>query len=129
MVKSERWLTKRRLLIAAVALTLFAVGRWHSAYLHGALDAWVDRARGQSKFKSYGYVMGWEGEYRRLLRDRYGVTVEPVAGCLVTEDLVRYVHGYNDVSCARLQARFGKDIFAECKKEARTAWKQLHPGD
>ena len=61
------------------------------------------------------------------LRERYGVEINPVAGCVVTKDLVWYVDGYNSVARPRIVARHSKDIFAECAAEARVAWEQAHP--
>jgi hypothetical protein len=91
------------------------------------IAAWADHARGHYEVQTFGYPAPWRAEYRRLLRERYGVEVHAVAGCVVTEDLVWYVRGYNSVSRPRIQARFGKDIFAECAEEARAAWEQAHP--
>ncbi len=120
-------MTRRRLLIAAVVFLLLAIGWRFSAYPRGMLVAWADHARGHYEVQTYGYPMPWAWEYRRLIQDRYGVEVHSVAGCVVTEDLVQYVRGYNDVSRSRIQARFGKDIFAECAEEARASWEQSHP--
>ena len=57
--------------------------------------------------------------YVRLLKERYGVKVNYIAGCIVTQDLAWSADGYNSVSVPRINAKFGKDIFAECQGEAR----------
>jgi hypothetical protein len=89
--------------------------------------AWVDAIRGHDELKVYGLPSPWAGEYARLLEQRYGVEIDPVAGCVVTEGLVWYVDGYNSVARPRIVARRGKDVFAECAKEARAAWELIHP--
>jgi hypothetical protein len=63
----------------------------------------------------------------RLLETRYGVEIKSVAGCVVTDQLVNYIEGYNTVSRSRIEARLGKDVFAECAQEARTTWQREHP--
>ncbi|MDB5306327.1 MAG: hypothetical protein JWO38_529 [Gemmataceae bacterium] len=121
-----RWLIRRRLLLTGAMLVILAVGWWFSAYPRGMLAAWADHSRGHYELKGIGLPPPWAGEYARLVLDRYGVAVNSVAGCVVTQDLVWYVDGYNVVSKSRIQARFGKDIFAECAEEARAAWEREH---
>src|SRR3954471_15438201 len=126
MATPQRWTTKRRILIPGGLVVALLVGWWVSAYPHGMAAAWFDHARGRFEVKTYGLPVPWTPEYRRLLRDRYGVTVRGMAGCVVSEDLVWYVRGYNEVSAPRLNGRFGKDILAECAADARAAWKLEH---
>ncbi len=59
-----------------------------------------------------------EEEYARLLKERYGVELNYVAGCVVTEELVGYADGYNSTSKQLLEQKYGKDIFAECRRLA-----------
>jgi hypothetical protein len=80
--------------------------------------------RGHDELKVYGMPPPWDGEFRRLASRRYGVEINAVAGCVVTQELCSYVDGYNAVTHARLLAHFGKDIFAECEEDARTAWQK-----
>lgn len=91
------------------------------------LVAWWDHACGHYEVQVYGLPPPWDGEYSQLLQERYGVEVNPVAGCVVTPELVSYVEGYNAVSRPRIEARFGKDIFAECAMEVQAAWEREHP--
>jgi hypothetical protein len=107
---------------AALALALL----WHqAAYLRGMLRARLDHARGHHEVKTYGgppaapEVEEEHDEYVRLLRARYGVVVNRVAGCVVTQELVRYVEGYNATSRGLPLEQYGKDIFAECAGLAR----------
>lgn len=127
MAESRRWVTRRRLIVTAVTLLALAVGWWFSAYPRGMIGAWADHASGHYEIKTYGYPAPWAWEYRRLVKERYGVEINAEAGCVVTQDLVWYVDGYNSVSRPRIVARHGKDIFAECTTEARLTYEQAHP--
>ena len=126
MVEARRWRTRRWRIVAAIALLLAVVGWWYSAYPWGMIAAWVDGIRGHDKIKALGLPSPWAWEYAQLIKQRYGVEIEAVAGCVVTRDQVWYVDGYNSVARPRIVARYGKDIFAECAEEARAAWKQVH---
>lgn len=116
MAEIRHWSKLRRLIVAAVTL---ALGWWVSAYPRGMIAAWIDHARGHYEVQTFGLPAPWAREYRRLVKERYGVEVKAVAGCEVAENLVSYVQGYNSVSQQRILARHGKDIFAECLTEAR----------
>src|SRR5262249_27032297 len=120
---------RHRLLAAVVGIVVIViiVTWWFSAYLRGMAVALADQSRGHYEVQTFGYPPPWLGEYRRLVRERYGVDVKPVAGCVVTQDLDSYVAGYNSVSESRIRSRFGKDIFAECAQEAFATWKREHP--
>jgi hypothetical protein len=89
--------------------------------------AWADGVRGHQEVKVFGLPPSWAWEYARLVRERYGVEINPVAGCVVTQDLVWYVDGYNAVARPGIVARHGKDIFAECAEEAQAEWDLPNP--
>ena len=91
---------------------------WLSAPLRGYLTAEFDLLRGTYALLGYGLSPSWRPEYARLLRERYGVQYRPVAGCVVSQDLVWYVGAYNRVTMAAATHRFGHDIFKETADEA-----------
>ena len=126
MAEARQLLTRRRLIVAAVGLLAIALGWWFSAYPRGMIAAWADGSREYDEVQVYGLPFPWDGEYARLLRERYGVKVNYVAGCVVTQDLVWYVDGYNSISEPRIRKRFGKDIFAECAADAQAGWEREH---
>jgi hypothetical protein len=112
--------------VVAVALVLW----WYAPYMRGAVAARRDISRGHYEIQVYGPPSPpWVEDSDRLVRERYGVVIKPVAGCCPTPDLADYVDGYNGVSVPRIHARFGKDIFAECAADARAAWKRDHPNE
>lgn len=113
-----------RLLVFFAALVIVGYSIWWlAAYQRGMLAARWDHARGHFEIQVYGYPPEWRDDYARLLHERFGVEVNTVAACVVTDELGRYVDGYNAVSQSGSVARFGKDIFAECEVDARKALK------
>jgi hypothetical protein len=120
-------LTRRRIVVAALAVVALYAAWWICAYPRGMIVACADGLRGHDELKVYGLPPPWDSEFRRLVSERYDVEINGVAGCVVTQELAWYVDGYNSVACARLQARFGKDIFTECENDARAAWQKAHP--
>lgn len=71
---------------------------------------------------TYGQPVNWLAEYARLLKERYGVEVHPVAGCIVSQALISYVDNYDAVSAAEVNRRFGRDVFKECAEDARKTY-------
>jgi hypothetical protein len=127
MAEVRRWKNWRRVIVAGIGLIVLVVGYYLSAYPRGMITAWFDCSRGHYRVKSAGLPVRWYREYCRLLRERYGVEDEAIADCEVYPDVDWYLRGYNSISEPRILARFGKDIFAECHQEARTAWYLAHP--
>jgi hypothetical protein len=62
-------------------------------------------------------------ETARLLRQRYGIELRVVAGCIVTKPLVAYVDGYNMVSMAAAGRKFGHDVFETTMRDAGKNWR------
>jgi hypothetical protein len=98
-----------------------------SPYSRGVEEAYADHERGHYEIKSYGYPAPWLWEYRRVLQERYGVKLNRVADCVVTERLVSYVGGYNEVSTRLLNEKYGRDIFKECMEFAEKKYEEDHP--
>lgn len=128
MSAAWNWLTRhRRAALVVAGLGGLVVPTWFSMPLRGAAAAWVDASRGHYEVKVYGLPNPWDWRAAALARERHGVEVNAVAGCVVTESLVSYVDAYNSVSVPRIRARFGRDVVAECETEARADWVRDHP--
>ena len=114
-----KWLTSRRAVIALV-LAGFAVPAawWFTAYPRGMIAAWLDGLRGHQEIQVFGLRRASASESARLLSARYGVETNRVAGCVVSEGLVWYVHGYNSVFKSRMDARYGRGVFSACAGDA-----------
>jgi hypothetical protein len=68
---------------------------WMSANDVGAAEAERDIKQGELKLKTFGYPSKWRPLWVDLMKERLGVEVEAVAGCVVTEELAANVKGYN----------------------------------
>lgn len=120
-------LPRSRGAILGWVLVLFVL--WFAASgLRGRLMAHIDLAAGHYEIKTYGFPDEWMDEYRKLLRKRYGMELNAVAGCLVTDWLESYVAGYNGVVKQALIEKYGKDILEECYNVFRNGGKKNHPG-
>src|SRR5436309_521990 len=51
-------------------------------YPFGMLIASIDYTRGHHEVQSWGLPFPWSREFRGLLRERYGVVVNTVGGCM-----------------------------------------------
>lgn len=84
-----------------VVMLLAMLGTWSAtASVRGRMAARFDLRRGRYKILSYGLPPLWLPEYARLLKERYGVELHPVAGCIVSKTLFSYVDSYDDVVVA-----------------------------
>ena len=124
MPSKREWLARRRMIPGLLLLGIAAFATWLMlpAHQQGVIAAWVDRVRGHDEVKTFGLPSPYADDYARLLQVRYGVEVRPVAGCGVTQDLIEYVRAYNSAVKSRVETRFGKDVFSECRKDAQDAW-------
>jgi len=53
------------------------------------------------------------------LKEKYGVMVTPIAGCVVSEGIMGAIEGYNLTMKPLLNRKFGHDIFKEAEEAAR----------
>jgi hypothetical protein len=121
-VRKYRMLTAS---IAAVGGFILWQAFWScTASGRGEIVARYDISHGHYEVLGYGLPVAWRPEYARLLQERYGVKFRPVAGCIVSTDLVAYVASYNKLSAESVNRKFGHDIFKECSDEARKKWQE-----
>lgn len=113
------WLKRLTLARLILALVVLAIAWVLAAWPFGAVMAHIDHLRGHDEVKTFGLPAEWSDDYAGLLRDRYGVELNSVAGCTPPVSLMQYVEGYNRVSESYLQQKYGKDILEECAEEAR----------
>jgi len=116
-------LKSRRAWFMTVLVVLALVLVWClMPYQRGMLMAHINHARGHYEVKVIGGSPFPESKaeefakYAQLLQERYGVELNVVAGCVVTDELDQYVKGYNSASERLLRKKHGLDIFEECKK-------------
>ena len=53
------------------------------------------------------------------LKEKYGVTVVPIAGCVVSDGIIGAIEGYNSTMKPLLNRKFGHDIFQEADEVNR----------
>lgn len=71
---------------------------------------------------SGGPPAAWDNDWVRLLRERFQIELRWVAGCLVNYQIIGHERGYNEVSSAEIQRRFGRDVVWETRNEAQEKW-------
>jgi hypothetical protein len=119
---------KRLAEVAALATSfVLATVLWSvSASARGQMVARFDTGRRHYEVLGYGLPLPWRAEYALLLRERYGIHFRTMALCIVSRTFVSYIDGYNAVSTAAANRKFGHDVFKECAEEARKSWEQTN---
>jgi hypothetical protein len=112
-------------LVVGVGIIILMATWWVAVPMRGGAAARIDLSRGRYKVLTYGLPVPWFSEYARLLRERYGIRVQAVAGCIVSEPLIRYVESYNRLVEEAAAKKFGRDVFKECAMDAQENWKRL----
>jgi hypothetical protein len=112
---------KYKKLSGLLALVCFIAGAeiWEiSARLRGQFVARFDLARRHYRVLTLGLPARWRPEHTRLLRQRYGIEEQAVAGCMVSESLGAYVAWYNTLSMDAAKRKLGHDVFKETVADA-----------
>jgi hypothetical protein len=108
--------------VALLALLLLGFIGWlYSGRLSGYLAAHFDVSRGRYKILMHGLLASSTHEYRSLLKARYGVDADIVAGCVIVEPLRSYAEAYNAVMVPAVNCKFGRDVFEETLYAAAAA--------
>ena len=115
------YITLTAILLTTSAFSGF-VGWEAAAPIRGQLAAQYDLMRGYPQVLAFGHPTAWRPEYARLLRERYGIKMEVVAGCGVSESLIAYVEGYNQTTMRAVNRRFGYNVFEEIASDASRNW-------
>jgi hypothetical protein len=76
--------------------------------------------------ESFGLPTPWDGDYAKLLREKCQIQVRVVAGCVVDEKIVGHAKGYNEVSKAEINRRFGSNVLEETRSEVQKHWQENH---
>ncbi|MGA3371179.1 MAG: hypothetical protein ABSC48_05400 [Terracidiphilus sp.] len=117
----------RAVAVATLIVLLFewdSAGWWPLAAALGQHNAQVDVAHGHYKILTHGIANPEGSPYANLLRQRYGVELHAVAGCIVSKSLVDYVDAYNNVSTDAVNRKFGHDVFKEVYDEDEANWRR-----
>jgi hypothetical protein len=94
-------------------------------YETGRVEARRDLRLGLLRLKGYGLAYGLASRpskrYTEGLRTPVEVPIEAVAGCVVTEDLIELVRGYNEVMEAQIQRHIRRGTLDRAVKAANPA--------
>lgn len=100
---------------------------WHPCrHSDGARDAEAALRHGAYAFLTYGLPDDEPSDFDAVLHDDYDVVTRRVAGCIVDDDMVRYVAAYNAVMRHNLEQRFGPDIFKTIETKASARYAARH---
>jgi LysM repeat protein len=94
------------------------------AYEMGQAEARRDLTNGVLKLKIAGLPSPELWTYKRLLEERCKVQLEPIAGCCVSEGLLRYQAGYNEIIQTRIREKYGTHIFQELDLQAEEEYRR-----
>jgi hypothetical protein len=98
-----------------------------SAYETGRRDAERDLLEGRLIFEIYGGPPPpGEGEWKKLLAQKYHIEIKEVAGCTVNYQIVGHARGYNEVSGAEIDRRFGANLIRNTRDEVLKKWDEDH---
>ena len=85
-----------------------------TGYLHAHLDLLL----GRPSWKVYGLGGADQRDLAWIMRRRYNVRLNTVAGCVVNDLIVDYARTYNGIIRADLRTQYGRDAINECEDEA-----------
>jgi len=96
-------------------------------YLNGRAVAQMDIQSGRLMVRTYGLPVPWFALYASNLASRYHIELRPAAGDVVTDALLENVKGYNEISEAEIDRRYGPGLLQRVAKESEQAWLQRMP--
>jgi hypothetical protein len=96
------------------------------AYHRGRADATGDLQSGHLTVEIYGLAMKGEDEYARKLQERYQIELRRIAGCIVDEKILAHEKGYNELSEAEIERRFGNSTLKDAEDRAAKHWNESY---
>lgn len=92
-------------------------------YQKGQKEASVDLEANKLKIKTLGRPVSWFQEWREILLNEYNIDIVRIAGCLVSDEEIDYLNGYNSVSEPEIKKRFGENVFKDTLEQAESVCK------
>jgi hypothetical protein len=90
----------------------------------GKKEAEADLSRSAPKLYLYGKTGADLDERSAVFKQRFGVELVSLAGCIVSEALVTFADAYNEVIEAHIAKKFGASAFEDADREAMRMWKE-----
>jgi hypothetical protein len=88
----------------------------------GRKEAQSDIARQAPKLLLYGRAAADVAERAAILKDRLGITVNSLAGCIVSPPLTRFADNYNSEVRQFIAAKFGPNALEQVERDATQRW-------
>jgi hypothetical protein len=95
------------------------VERDEAAFADSREAARADAALGRLIYRWSGHAGHWGHWIANQLKERFGVEVEGLGICLVTESSVSFNDGYNSVLIHEIDRRYGSGAFQSLLSESR----------
>ncbi len=89
-----------------------------AAYQQGKAAATRELAEGKLALETYGLPPVSRRAYMDLLKQRHGIQLRAVAGCIVNSTITGHARGFNEVMMAEIEKRFGPDALTKLIEEA-----------
>ena len=98
-------------------------------YFHrdGQKDAEAAWTQGRRQILTWGLPAPQIYEYAEILQRDYGVERRAIAGCVVSDSLIKYAAAYNEVMGRHLNAVYGKHVFGLASAKADILYAERHP--
>ena len=94
----------------------------------GGRSAGDDLAAGRLALRRYGFGLGSDQPiYAKMLQDQLDVQLVPVAGCVVTVEIVASADAYNEVMTREIERRHGPGVLDRLQAEATAAAQSARP--
>ena len=116
--KKRFWL--RLMIGVGLASAAFILGYFVGIPAYGAWQARCDISNGQARYLLHGELAPHEEEVASLIQQRYGVRLDRVAYCIVTDSLVRRCDAYNRRVNTHFGFTSGRDMFGSTLDELMT---------
>lgn len=84
-------------------------------------EARADIAAGKYRVLTYGLPSLESFREHDLLEERHGIVVQPIAGCIIDDEIAMRAKAYNAISRPAIERKFGKQVFEIARRDAREA--------
>ncbi len=90
----------------------------------GLSNAQRDLAAGRLRVKTgrgpppTPWIIEYDQEYERILKQRYGIELDYAFGCVLTDRLSAEINAYNEPMLREIDRRFGTDVLEKARLEA-----------
>jgi hypothetical protein len=109
------------------------IHRRSSDYRKGKIDATQDIKRNIYVVKGYGLPFfnnyPWpspEDIYQSILKEKYNITIKLIGGCVVDDKTRDYIVGYDDVSIAAMESKWGTGLLDTVREQANVEYHEKY---